>query len=362
MRTNLPNHSNIKMSISVEDLRAKLPITKHLDAFVTANRTQISASLSGTSDKLIVITGPCSVHDVDACLDYAQLLSKLQKQHQKNLCIVMRTYLEKPRTIFGWKGFINDPYLDESFEFNHGISQARQLLVNINNLGLGCATEVLNPALHQYYIDLISWASIGARTTESQPHRELASGLPCPVGFKNTTEGNVQAAIHGALSAQVPHVIHGYSSANGMASVQTHGNRDSHVVLRGGKKPNYHMLHVNNVASRMQAHNLKTGIVIDFSHGNSNKEHENQKKVAHEISNQIASGNQHISGVMLESFLRSGKQSITHDKPLLYGQSITDACLNFADTEHIIAQLSTAVEARREQSKSTANIDQIINA
>ncbi len=356
------NISPLSPLLSVESVKQSLALPAQLAAQINSQREEIAQILAGNSDKLLVIAGPCSIHDTDAAIEYGQKLQQLSAKHQDNLLIVMRAYLEKPRTISGWKGFINDPYLDGSYHFNDGITRARQLLLTLNNIGLPCATELLTQAYCPYLIDLLSWVSIGARTVESQPHRELASGLPCPVGFKNTTDGNVQVAINAALCAKQSHVIHHQLADQGMFSSQTQGNGCSHIVLRGGTKPNYQSINISNACNLLVANELPPNVIVDCSHGNSEKKHSNQKVVANELARQLASGSRQISGVMLESFLVAGKQAIAPLHQLTYGQSITDACIDFTETEEIIASLSQAIVARRRQELAATQLKQSIRA
>ncbi len=343
------NISSLSPLHSVEMVKHKLTLPTQLATQINTQREEIAQILVGNSDKLLVIAGPCSIHDIDATVEYGQKLKQLSTKHQDNLLIIMRTYLEKPRSINGWKGFINDPYLDASYHFNDGISQARQLLLTLNNMGLPCATELLTQAYCPYLIDLLSWVSIGARTVESQPHRELASGLPCPVGFKNSTDGNIQVAINAVLCAKKSHVIHHQLANQGMCTSQTQGNDNSHIVLRGGIKPNYQSINITNTCHLLAANELTPNVIVDCSHGNSEKNHNNQNVVANELARQLASGSRQIAGVMLESFLVEGKQEIAPLNQLTYGQSITDACIDFTETENIITSLSQAIVERRQR-------------
>ena len=310
-------------------------------------RQSIHRILHGADDRLLVVVGPCSIHDVDMAVEYAKRLQREISRFEKDLLIVMRVYFEKPRTTVGWKGLINDPRLDNSFRINEGVRLARKLLLEINGMGLPCATEFLDTITPQYTADLISWGAIGARTTESQVHRELASGLSCPVGFKNGTDGNVRIAIDAIRAAQSPHHFLSVTKAGHSAIVSTSGNEDCHVILRGGKLPNYDAVHVSAAASEIAAAGLAARLMIDFSHANSNKEFKRQVDVAKDVADQIAAGDERIVGVMVESHLVEGRQNLEPNKPLEYGKSITDACIGWEDSLSVLEVLASGVRARR---------------
>lgn len=310
-------------------------------------RQAIHRILHGADDRLLVVIGPCSIHDVDLAIDYAGRLQDEATSFAKDLLIVMRVYFEKPRTTVGWKGLINDPRLDNSFRINEGVHLARRLLLAINEMGLPCATEFLDTIIPQYTADLISWGAIGARTTESQVHRELASGLSCPVGFKNGTDGNVRIAIDAIRAAQSPHHFLSVTKAGHSAIVSTSGNEDCHVILRGGKEPNYDASHVDAAAREIAAAALAARLMIDLSHANSVKDFKRQVAVADDVATQIASGENRIMGVMVESHLVEGRQNLVPDKPLEYGKSITDACIGWEDSVSVLEILAQSVRARR---------------
>ena len=314
---------------------------------VRASRAAISGILHGSDDRLIVVVGPCSVHDVAAAIDYARLLASARLTYANQLEIVMRVYFEKPRTTVGWKGLINDPDLDDSFDINKGLRLARQLLVAINDLGLPAGTEYLDMITPQYISDLISWGAIGARTTESQVHRELASGLSCPVGFKNGTDGNVRIAFDAVRAASHPHHFLGVTKEGHSAIISTAGNGECHVILRGGGQPNYDRESI--ATARMQAADagVPCRLMIDASHGNSDKNPSNQPRVIGSVSSQVANGERTIIGVMIESNLAEGRQDYQPAQPLTYGQSITDACLGWNQTVPLFDRLAEAVEERR---------------
>jgi 3-deoxy-7-phosphoheptulonate synthase len=296
-----------------------------------------------------VVVGPCSIHDPDAARDYARRLLPLKVRYENHLTILMRCYFEKPRTSVGWKGLINDPDLDESFHINKGLRLARQLLLDLNEMGLPTASEFLDTQIPQHIADLTSWVAIGARTTESQVHRELASGLSMPVGFKNSTDGAVQTAVDAVLSARSPHLFPSVTKQGVSAIFETSGNDTCHVILRGGSStgPNYDAAHVADTCARLQKYALREAVMIDCSHGNSRKDHRRQAEVAAAISGQVAGGSSQIFGVMLESHLVEGRQDYAPGRIATYGQSITDACLSFENTEPILEQLATAQQARR---------------
>ncbi|KFB67040.1 3-deoxy-7-phosphoheptulonate synthase AroG [Candidatus Accumulibacter vicinus] len=310
-------------------------------------RQGIHRILHGADNRLLVVLGPCSIHDVDSAVEYAHRLEKEASRFANDLLIVMRVYFEKPRTTVGWKGLINDPRLDNSFRINEGLRLARGLLLEINDLGLPCATEFLDTITPQYTADLIAWGAIGARTTESQVHRELASGLSCPVGFKNGTDGNIRIAIDAIRAAQSPHHFLSVTKAGRSAIVSTCGNEDCHVILRGGKEPNYDAAHVDAACREIAAANLAARLMIDASHANSNKLFKQQIEVAKETASQIATGDQRIVGVMVESHLVEGRQDLVPGQTLEYGKSITDACLGWEDSLRVLEILAKGVRARR---------------
>ena len=310
-------------------------------------RQAIHRILHGADDRLLVVIGPCSIHDAEGALEYARRLHAEVARFEKDLLIVMRVYFEKPRTTIGWKGLINDPRLDNSFRINEGVRLARRLLLEINELGLPCATEFLDTITPQYTADLIAWGAIGARTTESQVHRELASGLSCPVGFKNGTDGNVRIAIDAIRAAQSPHHFLSVTKAGHSAIVSTTGNEDCHVILRGGRAPNYDAEHVDAAAREIAAAGLAARLMIDCSHANSNKDYRRQIDVARDVAGQLAHGEQRIVGVMVESNLVEGRQSLVPETPLEYGKSITDACIGWEDSVDLLEMLAKGVRARR---------------
>ncbi|OHT26058.1 3-deoxy-7-phosphoheptulonate synthase [Providencia stuartii] len=330
-------------------LLEKFPATDKAAFTVHEARLAIHNILSGEDDRLVVVIGPCSIHDTKAALEYAQRLNKLREELKGSLEIVMRVYFEKPRTTVGWKGLINDPHMDNSFNINDGLRIARELLVTINDQGLPTAGEFLDMISPQYVADLMSWGAIGARTTESQVHRELASGLSCPVGFKNGTDGTIKIAIDAINSARSAHCFLSVTKWGHSAIVNTGGNPDCHIILRGGKEPNYSAEHVKAVREGLVNAGLTPSIMIDFSHANSSKKFEKQMIVADDVSEQLRQGDRSITGVMIESHLVEGNQSLESGEPLVYGKSVTDACIGWDDTEKVLRQLSDAVIARRQK-------------
>ncbi len=326
-------------------LHHELPITEVAAALVAQTRDRIRNILYNEDRRLLVIVGPCSVHDVNAALEYGQRLATLREELSGSLEIVMRVYFEKPRTNIGWKGLINDPHLDGSYDINTGLRLARKLLLDLAHLGLPAATELLDPITPQYIADVIAWTAIGARTTESQTHREMASGLSMPIGFKNNTDGSLQAAMNAMLAASKPHHFLGINR-HGLASiVTTTGNPDGHLVLRGGKHgPNYDSFHVEQAARELAELGLNPRMMVDCSHANSKKDHRNQVTVLDNIAAQIEAGSRHVLGVMIESHLVEGNQPIPKDlSQLTYGQSITDACVDFDTTTEMLRQLAQAI-------------------
>lgn len=332
-----------------EKLIQDFPLSIEQADFIVCSRERIRKIIDKKDDRLLVVVGPCSIHDTEAALEYAHKLKKLADQLQEDLLIVMRVYFEKPRTTVGWKGLINDPGLDGSFDINRGLQVARKLLLDVTKMGLPAATEFLDLISPQYIADLIAWGAIGARTTESQGHRELASGLSCPIGFKNGTSGDYGVARDAILSSLQPHIFMSISKAGRCSVVKTRGNLHGHIILRGGKKPNYEALHISQACECLEEKNLPTTVMVDFSHGNSLKQHKRQLIVADDVAQQISSGEWRITGVMLESFLHEGNQVISADKSSLqYGQSVTDACLGWEDTEEVLSEIiAPAVRQRR---------------
>ncbi|MCG7975405.1 MAG: 3-deoxy-7-phosphoheptulonate synthase AroG [Candidatus Thiodiazotropha taylori] len=334
-------------------IHQELPITEKASNTVFDARREIHRILHGEDDRLLVIIGPCSVHDPEAALDYASRLQPLRESLKNDLEIVMRVYFEKPRTTVGWKGLINDPTLDDRFEINSGLRLARKLLLNINDLGVPAGTEYLDLISPQYIADLISWGAIGARTTESQAHRELASGLSCPVGFKNATNGSMRVAMDAIRSSSRPHHFLSVTKEGNSAIFSTHGNPDCHVILRGGSRPNYDSESINIAADEMESNGLKPRLMVDFSHANSRKQHPRQLLVGRDVASQIARGDNRIMGAMIESFLTAGRQDRVEGETLTYGQSITDACISWDDSVPLLNTLAEAVRQRRQSGKAT---------
>jgi 3-deoxy-7-phosphoheptulonate synthase len=318
-----------------------------VETLVAGTRERIRRIMHGKDDRLLVVIGPCSIHDPTAALEYARRLLAERQRHAATLEIVMRVYFEKPRTTVGWKGLINDPGLDGSFDINKGLRLSRNVLSAINNLGLPAATEFLDMTTPQYIADLVAWAAIGARTTESQIHRELASGLSCPVGFKNGTDGNVRIAADAVKSASHPHHFMAVTKRGRSAIASTAGNEDCHIILRGGSKPNYDAQSVAAACNELARSGVAPRLMVDASHANSSKKPENQPQVAADIARQIAGGEGRIMGVMIESNLVAGRQDVMPGKPLAYGQSITDGCIDWATTKTVLERLADAVEIRR---------------
>jgi len=332
-------------------LLEEIPITERASELVSATRQAIANVLSGQDPRLVIVVGPCSIHDTRAALDYAEKLLPLRQRYADQLIVTMRSYFEKPRTSVGWKGLINDPDLDESYHINKGLRLARQLLLDVNGMGLPTASEFLDTQIPQHIADLTSWVAIGARTTESQVHRELASGLSMPVGFKNSTDGNVQAAVDAVVAARSPHWFPSVTKQGVSAIFQTTGNDSCHVILRGGTGtgPNYDADHISKVCARLAAKELRETVMVDCSHGNSLKDHSRQADVAASICEQVASGSWQIFGTMLESHLVEGRQDYTPGQHAMYGQSITDACLSLAQTEPLLEQFAKAQRARADR-------------
>jgi 3-deoxy-7-phosphoheptulonate synthase len=325
----------------------EFPCTDKASTVAYEARQALHAILHGMDDRMIVVIGPCSIHDPKAALEYADRLKGERERLKGELEIVMRVYFEKPRTTVGWKGLINDPDLDGSFRINHGLRVARELLLDINERGLPAGCEYLDMITPQYIADLVSWGAIGARTTESQVHRELASGLSCPVGFKNGTDGNVKIAAEAIRAAQQPHHFLSVTKGGHSAIVSTKGNEDCHIILRGGKQPNFDAVSVESACQELARNGLAQRLMIDASHANSQKRHENQLAVADAIGLQLEAGDERIVGVMVESHLTAGRQDLIAGRPLTYGQSITDACLGWDDSVRLLERLAEGVRGRR---------------
>jgi 3-deoxy-7-phosphoheptulonate synthase len=310
-------------------------------------RQAIHRVLHGADDRLVVVVGPCSIHDYDAAMDYAARLAVVRRELEADLVVVMRVYFEKPRTTIGWKGLINDPRLDDSFRINEGLRLARRILLEVNELELPAGTEYLDMITPQYIADLIAWGAIGARTTESQVHRELASGLSCPVGFKNGTDGGVRIAVDAIKAASAPHHFLSVTKGGHSAIVHTGGNEDCHIILRGGREPNYDAASVEATCRELAGAGLAAKLMIDCSHANSGKQHERQAVVARDVAGQIADGDDRIFGAMLESHLNPGRQDLVPGEPLQYGVSITDPCIGWEATDGLLRELAAAVRKRR---------------
>ncbi len=339
---------SVRPLLSPAILLEEVPPTDDAARVLLEGRRQISRILHGTDDRLLAVVGPCSIHDPRAGLEYAERLSKLARQLEDDLCVVMRVYFEKPRTTVGWKGLINDPFLDETFQINEGLRRARTLLRDVSSLGLPCGTEFLDPITPQFTADLVAWGAIGARTTESQVHRQLASGLSMPIGFKNGTYGTVQLAIDAVVSAAHAHRFLGVTEQGMAAIVQTTGNPDCHVILRGGTSgTNYDAANVAKATEALVKAGLRASVLVDCSHGNSNKDYRRQPEVARDVARQIESGSTGVFGVMVESFLTEGRQELKDPNTLSYGQSITDACIGWDATAPLLSELATAVRKRR---------------
>jgi 3-deoxy-7-phosphoheptulonate synthase len=334
--------------LSPAALLYELPLSETGATLVERTRDEVSAVLNGADDRLLVVTGPCSVHDPKAAIEYAARLSELREQYADDLLIVMRVYFEKPRTVVGWKGLINDPGMDESFDVHRGLRTARRLLLDIVGSGMPVGCEWLDPITPQYIADTVTWGAIGARTTESQVHRQLASGLSMPIGFKNGTDGDVQVAVDALRASAASHVFFSVTTAGAGALVTTSGNPDTHVILRGGRSgPNYSASHVSKALDLITTAGLPRRIMVDASHGNSGKDHTRQVAVADSLAGQLAAGQHGLFGVMLESFLVAGRQNPGNPATLTYGQSVTDACLDMEMTASALETLAVAVRARR---------------
>ncbi|MET9713427.1 3-deoxy-7-phosphoheptulonate synthase [Nocardiopsis alba] len=346
--TNDTRVASYKPLIAPRDLLAELPLGEESTALVESSRAEIKRVLDGEDDRLLVVVGPCSVHDTESAMDYARRLAELVPSVGEELCVVMRVYFEKPRTTVGWKGLINDPGLDDTYDVHRGLRTARRLLLDINALGLPAGTEFLDPITPQYIADVVSWGAIGARTTESQVHRQLSSGLSTPVGFKNGTDGDVQVAVDAVGASAASHTFFGVDPTGAGSVVVTEGNPDCHVILRGGRGgPNHDPASVASALDVIGGAGLPRRLMIDASHANSGKDHVRQAGVAREIAAQVAEGQQGIIGVMLESFLEEGAQKLGDPADLVYGQSITDKCMGWETTEGVLADLADAVRRRR---------------
>ena len=330
-------------------LQEKLPVPEAALMLVEDTRAQVAAVLDGHDDRLLAVVGPCSIHDHDQALQYAARLKALADEFAGELLVVMRVYFEKPRTTVGWKGYINDPHLDGTFAINEGLERARRLLLDVLALGLPAGTEFLDLLSPQFISDLVSWGAIGARTTESQSHRQLASGLSCPVGFKNGTDGSVKVAADAIVAARAPHAFIGMTKMGQAAVFETRGNPHCHVILRGGREPNHGAEHVDSACALLRAAGLAERLMVDCSHANSRKDHRRQADVARDLAAQLQAGERRIAGVMIESHLHEGRQDLVPGQPLRWGVSITDACLGWDQTEPVLRELAQAVRARRQQ-------------
>ena len=327
------------------ELVNKYPINDQISKLVYGTRNEISQILHNKDDRIFVVVGPCSIHDPESAIEYATKLANASKEFDENLLVIMRVYFEKPRTTVGWKGLINDPDINETFNISKGVEIARKLLIDIAEIGLPAGTEFLDPISPQYVTDIISWGAIGARTAESQIHRELASGLSCPIGIKNGTDGSLKAAIDGIQAANHSHVFLGATKEADIAMLKTAGNNDAHIILRGGKVPNYDEESVENTLTALKEAEVNESIMIDASHGNSQKQFKQQIPVIDSICDQVNKGNDNIKGIMIESHLNEGNQKIS--EKLKYGQSITDACMGWEDTLSCLQKLNDAVNIKR---------------
>lgn len=346
--TNNVRVRSVRPLLSPAILYEEIPLGESSEQLVASTRGAVRQLLAGSDDRLLVVVGPCSIHDPEAALEYAGRLKREVDRLSGDLCIVMRVYFEKPRTTVGWKGLINDPHLDESFDINTGLRAARRLLRSINELGVPCGTELLDPISPQYISGLLSWGAIGARTTESQVHRELASGLSMPIGFKNGTDGTVKIAVDAVLSSSRPHHFLGVTEQGLAGVVSTAGNPECHVILRGGAAgPNFDAKSVQATSDAMLAAGLRGGLMVDCSHGNSSKDFRRQPLVAAALAEQIAAGQRALVGVMIESHLVEGSQKLVEGRAATYGQSITDGCLGWDETVPVLERLAEAVVARR---------------
>jgi 3-deoxy-7-phosphoheptulonate synthase len=339
---------NLRPLVPPAILMEELPLDEGQTARVASGRAEVGAIVDGRDDRLLVVVGPCSIHDPAAALDYAGRLKETAQSLEKELCVVMRTYFEKPRTTVGWKGLINDPDLDGQFAINRGLRVARKFLRDVVSLGLPTATEFLDPITPQFVADVVSWGAIGARTTESQVHRELASGLSMPVGFKNGTSGAVQTAVDAVSSAASPHHFLSVTKQGLAAIVATRGNPQCHIILRGGSGgPNYSEASIAEAIGTLGKAGLRPSVMVDCSHANSGKDPARQPLVARDLARQLSQGTRAIFGVMIESFLIAGRQDVVKTRPLTYGQSITDGCLSFDQTKPLLEELASAIAQRR---------------
>lgn len=348
MFTSLLNASPLATLPTPDEMLKARPCPARLARQIARSRQQARHILQGEDDRLLLVIGPCSIHDPAAARDYGGRLAELPGQYGEQLQLVMRTYFEKPRTTLGWKGFIFDPDLDGSDQLEKGLTQARELLLALGQEGIACATEFLDLTSMLYLGDLISWGAIGARTTESQLHRQLASALPCPIGFKNGTDGNIRIAVEAILASRAAHLYTQPSGDGQLALVRSHGNPDCHLILRGGRQPNYQSCHVAEAGDLLRQHHLSPRLMIDCSHGNSQKQHARQLLVARDIADQLGAGSHAIAAIMVESFICEGRQDIG-SKPLRYGQSITDSCIGWEQTRQLLDMVAEGVEARRQQ-------------
>ncbi len=340
--------NSIRAVSTPAQVQAELPLTEAAAQTTSTTRSEIQNILQGKDDRLLVVVGPCSIHDTDAALDYASRLAPMREALKQDLLIVMRVYFEKPRTTVGWKGLINDPELNDSYQIDKGLRVARSLLLKLNDQGMPAGVEFLDILTPQYMADLVSWGAIGARTTESQLHREMASGLSCPVGFKNGTDGSVKVAVDAVQSARNPHRFLSMTNDGQISIFETTGNPDSHIILRGGSQgTNYDAGAVEAASAVMQKSGQQPLIMIDFSHANSSKQHKRQIVVGHDVGSQLAAGDKRIIGVMVESHIKEGRQEIGPREQMTYGQSVTDACIHWDDTAELLRNLATSVAARR---------------
>ena len=339
---------------SAAEVTAAFPLSEHTAEHIIASRRAVEAILHGQDNRLLVVIGPCSIHDTNAGLDYAKRLKSMADKHKDSLLIVMRTYFEKPRTVVGWKGLINDPRLDGSCNLREGLFVGRKFLQEVNALGMPTATEFLDMITGQYIADLVTWGAIGARTTESQIHREMASGMSCPIGFKNGTNGNVRIAIDAIRSSQTSHLFCGPDKEGNMTIYRTAGNPYGHVILRGGIRTNYDSKSVNAAVANLNASNLSPHLIVDFSHANCHKNHKLQLEVAEDVCQQLLNGERGIVGVMAESFITEGNQVVDKDHidNLVYGQSITDPCIGWEDTEFLLQRLADTIAIRNSKAAS----------
>ena len=344
----------IKELVPPSHVLREFGITEKAAKTVVETRQQVHRILHGADDRMVVIMGPCSIHDVKAAKEYAAKLTDARHKLERELVIIMRVYFEKPRTTVGWKGLINDPNLDGSFSINEGLRIARRLLLDLNESGVPVGCEFLDMITPQYIGDLVAWGAIGARTTESQVHRELASGLSCPVGFKNGTDGNIKIAVDAIRAAQAPHHFLSVTKGGHSAIVSTTGNEDCHIILRGGKQPNYDAASVDAAAKGLAEAGIPAKLMIDFSHGNSSKNPQKQLDVGRDVARQLAGGEERIFGVMMESHLKGGRQDLIPGKPLQYGVSITDGCVGWEESRAVLDELAEAVRKRRVKAEAEA--------